>query len=60
MCSFIVRVYVLVNMHVIISSIYVEHLVWSKLDSGRLPSLNEVMSMVTDHMPGNNDALFGG
>lgn len=26
-------------------------LVWSKLDSGRLPSLNEVKSLVTDSFP---------
>ena len=27
-----------------------EDLMWSKLDSGRLPSLSEVMSMVTDQI----------
>ena len=38
-----------------------DDLLWSKLESGRLPSLNEVKSMLSDqygNMPSDGDAFF--
>ena len=47
-----------VPMCIILSYLYAEDLMWSKLDSGRLPSLNEVISMVTDQMQGDSNGHF--
>lgn len=33
-----------------VSLIFAEDVMWSKLDSGRLPSLSEVKSLVTNHI----------